>query len=65
MEYSEDAIPFLDILIKRKSTHININQLIQVASFFPLITLAIAKKNISFTLARHICTIVENPKIKI
>ena len=62
MEYSKDAIPFLDILIKRNNDKIWID-----IYYKPTDTSNHPKhfkKNIPFTLARRICTIVENTEAK-
>ena len=65
MEYSKDAIHFLDILIKHNNdiTWMNIyhkptdtHRCLPFSSNHP----KHCKKNIHFTLARRICTIVEN-----
>ena len=69
MEYSKDAIPFLDILIKRNNDNIwmdiyykptDTHRCLPFSSNHP----NHCKKNIPFTLARHICTIVENTEAK-
>ena len=65
MEYSKDAIPFLDILIKCNNDKIWMDiyykptdtcSCLSFSSNYP----KHFKKNIPFTLARRICTIVEN-----
>ena len=69
-EYSKDAIPFLDILIKRNNDEIwmdiyykpiDTHKCLPFSSNHPKHW----KKNIPFTLARGICTIVENTEAKI
>ena len=69
MEYSKDAIPFLDILIKRNNDKIwmdiyykptDTHRCFPFSSNHP----KHCKKNIPFTLARRICTIVENTEAK-
>ena len=69
MEYSKDAIPFLDILIKRNNDKIwmdiyykptDTHRCLPFSSNHP----KHCKKNIPFTLARRICTIVENTEAK-
>ena len=69
MEYSEDAIPFLDILIKRNNdkTWIDIyykstdtHRCLPFSSNYP----NHCKRNIPFTLVRLICIIVENTEAK-
>ena len=69
MEYSKDAIPFLDILIKRNNDNIwmdiyykpnDTHRCLPFSSNHP----NYCKKNIPFTLARRICTIVENTEAK-
>ena len=69
MEYSKDAIPFLDILIKRNNDKIwmdiyykptDAHRCLPFSSNHP----KHCKKNITFTLARRICTIVENTEAK-
>ena len=69
MEYSKDAIPFLDILIKRNNDNIwmdiyykpiDTHRCLPFSSNHP----NHYKKNIPFTLARRICTIAENTEAK-
>ena len=69
MEYSKEAIPFLDILIKRDNEKIwmdiyykptDTHRCLPFSSNHP----NHCKKNIPFTLARRICTIVENNETK-
>ena len=69
MEYSKDAIPFLDILIKRNNDKIwmdiyykptDTHRCLPFSSNHP----KHCKKNIPFTLAHRICTIVENTEAK-
>ena len=69
MEYSKDAIPFLDILIKRDNDKIwmdiyckptDTQRCLPFSSNHP----KHCKNNIPFTLARRICTIVENTEAK-
>ena len=69
MEYSKDAIPFLDILIKRNNNKIwmdiyykptNTPRCLPFSSNHP----KHCKNNILFTLARRIWTIVENAERK-
>ena len=69
MEYSKDAIHFLDILIKRNNDKIwmdiyykptDTNRCLPFSSNDP----KHCKNNIPFTLARRICTIVENTEAK-
>ena len=70
MEYSKDAIPFLDILIKRNNDKIwmdiyykptDTHRCLPFSSNHP----KHCKNNIPFTLARRICTIVENNEAKL
>ena len=70
MEYSKEEIPFLDILIKRNDEKIwmdiyykptDTHRCLPFSSNHP----NHCKKNIPFTLACRICTIVENNKTKI
>ena len=65
MEYSKDQIPFLDILIKRSENGIwmdlynkrtNTQRCLPFTSSHP----SHCERNISFCLARRICTIAEN-----
>ena len=69
MEYCKDVIPFLDILIKRNNDKIwmdiyykstDTHRDLPFSSNHP----KHCKKNIPFTLARRICTIVENTEAK-
>ena len=69
IEYSKDAIPFLDILIKRSNDKIwmdiyyrptDTHRILPFSSNHP----KYCKKNIPFTLARRIWTIVENTEAK-
>ena len=68
MEYSKDLIPFLDILIKRNNEirmdiyykPIGTHRCLPFSSNHPKHW----KNNIPFTLARRICTIVENTEAK-
>ena len=69
MEYSKDAIPFLDILIKCNNDNIwmdiyykptDTHRCLPFSSNHP----NHCKKNIPFTMARRICTIVENTETK-
>ena len=69
MEYSKDAIPFLDMLIKHNNDKIwmdiyykptDTHKCFPFSSNHP----KHCKKNIPFTLARRICTIVENTEVK-
>ena len=69
MEYSKDAIPFLDILIKRNNDNIwmdiyykliDTHRCLHCSSNHP----NHCKKNIPFTLARRIWSIAENTKAK-
>ena len=69
MEYIKDAIPFLDILIKRNNDIIwmdiyykptDTHRCLPFSSNHP----KLCKNNISFTLARRICTIAENTEAK-
>ena len=69
MEYSKDAIPFLDILIKRNNDNIWMDiyyKLTDTHRCLPFSSnhLNHCKKNILFTLARCICTIIENTEAK-
>ena len=71
MEYSKDAIPFLDILIKRNNDKISMDIYYKSTNTHRCLTFSSnhpkhCKKNIPFSLARRICTIVENtvPKMK-
>ena len=71
MEYSKDAIPFLDILIKRNNDKISMDIYYKSTNTHRCLTFSSnhpkhCKKNIPSTLARRICTIVENtvPKMK-
>ena len=69
LEYSKDGIPFLDILIKCNNDNIwmdiyykptNTHRCLRFSSNYP----NHCKKNILFTLARRICTIVESTEAK-
>ena len=65
MEYSKDAILFLDILIKRNNDKIWIDIYCKPTDTHRCLPFSSnhpkhCKKNIPFTLARSICTIVEN-----
>ena len=69
MKYSKDAIPFLNILIKRNNDNIwmdiyykptDTHRCLPFSSNHP----NHCKKNIPFTLAHRICTIVENTEAK-
>ena len=69
MEYSKDAIPFGDILIKRNKDKIWINIYFKPTDTHWCLTFSSnhpkhCKKNIAFTLAYRICTIVENIEAK-
>ena len=69
MEYSKDAIPFLDILIKRNNDKISMDIYYKSTNTHRFLTFSSnhpkhCKKNIPFTLARRICTIVENTEAK-
>ena len=69
MEYSKDAIPFLDILIKRNNDKIWMDIYYKPADTHRCLPFSSnhpnhCKKNIPFTLARRICTIVENTVAK-
>ena len=69
MEYSEDAIPFLDVFIKRNNGKIWMDIYYKPTDAhrclsFPSNHPNHCKKNIPFTLARRICTIVENTEAK-
>ena len=69
MEYSKDAIPFLDILIKRNNDKIWMDIYYKPTDTCRCLPFSSnhpkhCKKNIPFTLARHICTIVENTEAK-
>lgn len=70
MEYSENEVPFLDILIKKQNANIwmdlfhkstDTRRCLPFASNHP----AHCKRNIPFSLARRICTIVENHERKL
>ena len=70
MEYSKDQIPFLDILIKRNENSIWIDLYhkptdTQRCLLFASSNPKHCKRNISFCLARTICTIAENNDDKI
>ena len=65
MEYSKDAIPFLDILIKHNNDKTWMDIYYKPADTHRCLPFSSnhpnhCKKNIPFTLARRICTIVEN-----
>ena len=69
MEHSKDAIPFLDILIKHNDDKILMDIYYNPTDTrrclpFPANHPNHCKKNIPFTLARCICTIVENTEAK-
>ena len=69
MEYSKDAIPFLDILIKRNNDNIRMDICYKPTDTHRCPPFSSnhpnhCKKNIPFTLARRICTIVENTEAK-
>ena len=69
MEYSKDAIPFLDILIKRDKDNIWMDIYYKPTDSHRCLPFSSnhpnhCKKNIPFTLARRICTIVENAEAK-
>ena len=70
MEYSKDAIPFLDISIKPNNDKIWIDIYYKPTDthrWFPFSSSnpKHCKKNITFTLVRRICTIVEKTEAKI
>ena len=70
MEYSKDVIPFLDILIKRNNDKIWIDIYYKPTDNHRCLPFSSnhpkhCKKNIPFTLARRICTIVENTEAKV
>ena len=69
MEYSKDAIPFLDILIKHKNDDIWMDIYYKPTDThrglpFSYNQANYCKKNMPFTLTRRICTIVENTEAK-
>ena len=69
MEYSKDAIPFLDILIKRNNDKIWMDIYYKPTDTHRCLPFSSShrkhcKKNIPFTMARRICTIVENTEAK-
>ena len=69
MEYSKDVIPFLDILIKRNNDKIWMNIYCKPTDTHRCLPFSSNhpkhyKKNIPFTLACRICTIVENTEAK-
>ena len=69
MENSKDAIPFLDILIKRNNDKISMDVHYKPTDTYRCVPFSSnhpkhCKKNIPFTLARRICTIVENTEAK-
>ena len=69
MEYSKDAIPFLDILIKRNNDKIWMDIYYKLTDTHRCLPFSSnhpkhGKKNIPFTLASRICRIVENIEIK-
>ena len=70
MEYSKDAIPFLDILIKRNNDktwmdiHYKSTDTPRCLFFSFFNHPKHCKKNVPFILAHRICTIVENTEAK-
>ena len=69
MEYSNDAIPFLDILIKCNNDDIWMDIYYKPTDTYRCLPFSSnhpnhCKKNIPFTLTRRICTIVENTEAK-
>ena len=69
MVYSIDAIPFLDILIKRNNDKIWMDIYYKSTDTHRCLSFSSnhpnhCKKNIPFTLARRICTIFENTEAK-
>ena len=69
MEYIKDAIPFLDILIKRNNDNIWINIYYKPTDTHRCLPFSSnhpnhCKKSIPFTLARRFCTIVGNTEAK-
>ena len=69
MECSKDAISFLDILIKRNDDKIWMDIYYKPTNTLRCLAFSSndpkrCKTNISFTLAYHICTIVENTEAK-
>ena len=69
MEYSKVAIPFLDILIKCNNDKIWMDIYYKPTDTHRCLPFSSnhskhCKKNIPFTLARRICTIVENTEAK-
>ena len=69
MEYSKDAIPFLDILIKRNNDNIWMDIYYKPTDTHRWLPFSFnhpdhCKNNIPFKLARRICTIVENTEAK-
>ena len=69
MGYNENAIPFLDILIKRNNYNIWMNNYYKPTDTHGCLSFSSNhpkhwKKNIPFTLARSICIIVENTDAK-
>ena len=69
MEYSKDDIPFLDILIKRNNENIWMDIFYKQTDTHRCLLFSSkhpnhCKKNIPFTLACRICTIVENTEAK-
>ena len=69
MEYSNDAIPFLDVLIKRNKDDIWMDIYYKPTDTYRCLPFSSnhpnhCKNNIPFTLTRRICTIVENTEAK-
>ena len=69
MEYSKDAIPFVDILIKHNNDKIWMDIYYKPTDthsclHFPSNHCKYCKKNMAFTLVLRICTIVENTEAK-
>ena len=69
MEYSKDAIPFLDILIKRNNDNIWMDIYYKRTHTHTCLPFSSnhpnhSKKNIPFTLAHRICKILENTEAK-
>ena len=69
MEYSKDAIPFLDILIKRKNDKIWMDIYYKPTDTHGYLPFSSnhpkhCKKYIPFTLACRICKIIENTEAK-
>ena len=69
MEYGKDAIPFVDILIKSDNDKVWMDIYYKPTDTHSCLPFSSnhpkhCKKNIPFTLARRICTIVENTEAK-